>query len=351
MRINFVLPFPSRVPGGGTKVMYEYANKLTAKGHTVFFYHAIRTSYFTYRIPYFIRFIYFTYFETRLPKWFPLDKRIRSINIPCVDNKYISDADIIISSWWATAEEINKLSPSKGKKFNLIQDYEVWTGNEAKVHESYRLPATKVVYVQYLKKIIEREKGSAPHYIPIGIDRSKFFSTTTIEAKNPFSLCMMYSEEPRKGTQYGLEALAKLKQVFPQLEATLFGVFPKPADLAPWIKYVEKPSNLNDIYNSSAIYITPSLQEGWALPPAEAMICGCALVCSDIPGHMDYAFNNETALIFKTKDADDIVLKVSELLNDQNKRIEMAKKGNDFVQKYDWVKAVDSLEKLFLESI
>jgi glycogen synthase len=35
MRITFVLPSAARVPAGGYKVIYEYANHLSDRGHSV----------------------------------------------------------------------------------------------------------------------------------------------------------------------------------------------------------------------------------------------------------------------------------------------------------------------------
>ncbi len=350
MTINFVLPFPPRVPGGGTKVMYEYANRLAGKGHTVFFYHAIKTSYFAYRVPYVIRLFYFRFVEKRLPKWFTLDARIKSVNVPFVADKFINDADVIVSSWWSTAFEVNALSSSKGKKFNFVQDYEVWIGHEDRVHESYLLPATKIIYVQYLQEVFKKYKAEPAAYIPIGIDRRRFFLSKDIPSRPRFSLVMLYSEEPRKNTQLGIRALVKLKSLFPQLAVTLFGVFPKPTSLPAWITYFEKPDNLNEIFNGAAIYVTPSLQEGWALPPAEAMTCGCAVVCSDIPGHQDYA-SESTAVQFNPNDEDGMVAAVSRLLNDDALRVNLAINGNKFCERYDWDKASDAWEKLLLKSI
>jgi glycosyltransferase involved in cell wall biosynthesis len=350
MKINFILPFPTLTPGGGTKVMYEYANRLAGKGHEISFYHSIKTSFLPYRVPYFIRLLYFTIVKRRVPTWFPLLPQIKSINIPRVADKYIKDADIIISSWWATAFEVNELSLSKGRKFNFIQDYEVWTGNEDMVIKSYSLPARKIVYVKYLQDLFAKMGLQSATLIPIGIDPSLFFLFKPVEERNQYSIAMLYSEEPRKATRVGLKALGILKELFPQLVVNLFGVFPKPVDLPGWINYFEKPGNLNEIYNSSAIYVTPALQEGWALPPAEAMTCGCALVCSDIPGHQDYAAEGITALKFKPNDENAMIASLRRILEDNSLRLSLAKNGHEFCKRYDWNRATDMLEKFFLAS-
>jgi len=351
MRISFVLPFPPRIPGGGTKVMYQYANLLAEMGHHVEFYHANKTQYLKYRTPSWLRYFYIKYFEPRVPKWFPLAKAIKSHVIPYVSDKFIDDADAIVSTWWATAMEVDKLSKSKGAKFNLIQDYEIWTGHVDKVHASYCLQTVKIVYVKYLISLIEKYGGNTPFYIPIGIDRGRFSLTSSIDERTPFSICMMYSEEPRKGSYCGLQALLKLKSRYPQLEVRLFSVFSRPPDLPNWIQFFERPDDLCSIYNNSAIYMTPALQEGWALPPAEAMVCGCAVVCTDIPGHYDYGINNETVLLTEKNNLDDIVTKIAWLINDNIMRIRIAKNGNLFAQRYEWKLAGEQFEKVLTDHI
>ena len=46
------------------------------------------------------------------------------------------------------------------------------------------------------------------------------------------------------------------------------------------------------------------------MPPAEAMASGCAVVCSNIGGHLDYAINRETALLFEPENIEEIVEKI-----------------------------------------
>ena len=42
LRINIILPFPVTKPVGGAKIMYEYANHFSAKGHRVTVLHSLK---------------------------------------------------------------------------------------------------------------------------------------------------------------------------------------------------------------------------------------------------------------------------------------------------------------------
>ncbi|MEM0136574.1 MAG: glycosyltransferase family 1 protein [Thermoplasmatales archaeon] len=54
---------------------------------------------------------------------------------------------------------------------------------------------------------------------------------------------------------------------------------------------VHSDEELNEVYNACDIFISPSLDEGFGYPVAEAMSCGLPLVLSDIPVHREIAAN------------------------------------------------------------
>nr|WP_255534837.1 glycosyltransferase family 4 protein [Pedobacter sp. SYSU D00535] len=163
---------------------------------------------------------------------------------------------------------------------------------------------------------------------------------------------MLYSREQVKGSKYGLGALNMVKEQFPQLSVTLFGTSPAPADLPAWMRYVQSPQNLPALYNSAQIFISPSLSEGWALPPAEAMACGCAVICTDIGGHQDYAIDQETAILVPTKNVQKLAAAIISLIGDNDLRIRIAQKGHaNIVNNFSWDRSVAQLEELFNNSL
>ena len=81
-----------------------------------------------------------------------------------------------------------------------------------------------------------------------------------------------------------------------------------------------------------------------ALPPAEAMQCGCALVCTDIGGFALYAKDNETALINKVYDVEQMANNIESLIRDDDLRQKIAKTGNEFIKTFTWEKAYVSFK-------
>lgn len=348
MRINFIVPFPATKPSGGVKVMYEYANQMAERGHAVTIVHGIKQMHKKMKSPlWYKRFLYFVKGASR-PGWFKLHPQIKSIVVPEITNKYVPDADATIATWWATATQVSKLSEAKGIKYNLIQGYEVWDGYEELVHHSYDLPLEHIVISKHLQKVVQKISGKAPVYIPNAVSTKSFFETTPIQHRKPASVCMMFSEQKLKGSKYGLQALIKLKNVFPDLTVDLISVPKKPEGLPDWIRYNRNPSNIREIYNRNSIFLSPSLSEGWGLTCTEAMLCGCCLVCTDIGGHREFAVNGENAYTVDAENVDQIFEAIKTLIENDEKRYKLAREGRLHIsKKFSWDKSATQLENLF----
>jgi len=348
MKINVILPsFPLRA-GGGHKIMYEYANRLAALGHDVIVYHSLFVPYAKYRMPLFLRIIRIkTFHFNSKPQWFDLYDTIQTKTISRISDRTIEDGEIVFSTNFAAAFEIEKLAKCKGAKVNLIQDHELWISSENNIIKSYKLPINHIVINDYLSKILEDTSAKKPILIYNAIDKKKFYTITPIDQRFNRSICMLYSEEERKGSMYGLEAIKICKEKYPDLRVSLFGVYKRSVKIPDWIEYNQSPLNLIDIYNRSAIFFSPSNAEGWALPPAEALNCGCALVCTSIDGHAAYALNDETALLVEPKNIQDMADKLSQVLHNSELRITLAENGHNYIQRFSWEQSITKIEKVF----
>ncbi|MDR2057527.1 MAG: glycosyltransferase family 4 protein [Dysgonamonadaceae bacterium] len=351
MKIIFLLPFRKNSPVGGLKIMYEYANRLAKRDHQVTILHFRKK---------FQKYPAVIYPLTRLLKemenalfgrWFQFNKKCKLAYIRYVNNDTVPDADAIIYTWWTLGFLVEKLSPSKGVKINLIQDYETWAGGIDKLHQSYNLSGIQnIVIAEYLEEIVSRYTEKKTLLLYNAIDTSKFRVIKEIEKRNSRTVCMLFHKEPRKGTTYGLESLYLVRKEIPDLKAILFGVYDKPENLPEFVEYYKKPKDLCALYNRAAIYFTNSLQEGWALPPAEAMSCGCALICTDIGGHRPYA-NAQNALLVNPCKPEEMANAIIDLIKHPEKRIRLAKEGNRTIQQFSWNHSVQLLEKYIFELI
>ena len=336
-RINFILPFKPRRPAGGFRVMYEYANRFAQKGYKVHLTFPIHTPYMNYRLPYYVRKLITLIEKFDKDKWFVFDPTITMSYVPKVDDKYIIDSDIIITTWWSTVLESSKLSKDKGGVINLIQGFENWEGHENLLYESYNLPnVVNIVVANYLEKIVNQHTDKETIVIPNAISEDKFFLYNPIEDRNPYHVIMTYSEQEIKGSVYGIRALEIVKAKFPQLTVTLFGVCVAPSNLPEWISFFRNPSNLCELYNQNSIILSNSFTEGFPLTPAEGMLCGCALICTDIEGHREYAIEHETAILVPIKQPEVMANAILKLLENNSMRISLAQRGQKYIRKYSW---------------
>jgi len=346
--ITFIIPGRGTKPVGGIRVVYEYANRLTQKNLTV---NIVHVACLLKSHSLFVglgRYIFCIFFFRFYKRWFVLDPKvnIKWVFIPLALS--IPDADFIVATSWETSEYVTEYPTQKGKKLYLIQGNEsefqqtIEKGWQARVQNTWNLPLHKITVSTWLSKIITHHKEQS-QIIFNGTDTLNFFSENKSETRNPLSIMMLYHNSPAKGTSDGIAALRKLKSEFENLHVILFGVPPRPVELEEWFHYYRQPNRkkLRELYNQSAIFLSPSHSEGWGLPVIEAMLCGCAILTSDIGGFNDFMIPNETGLCFKVKDIDDLEKKLVELINNTDLRVRLANSGKNFVKRFSWEIATD----------
>lgn len=357
MKINIILPFFLRKPGGGFKIMYEYANHLIRLGFDIKIYHCSKLPFtinesvpdWKIRSKYRINRILGN--NNTRPKWIALDHNIQCEKIPFVRDKYIRDADFIITTWWATALECQNLSVSKGRRLNLIQGYECWMGHEDLLHKSYNIPnQINIAISKYVYNKVASVSNNRLELIPNSINPQEFFIKEPIRYRKSTSISFMYSKQELKGAKYALDALAILKAKYPDLEVQIFSVYSKPRNLLGWINFYKNPSDLCSIYNSTAIFLSTSLEEGWGLTPMEGLASGCACVATDIAGHKEFLVDKENALLVSPRNVAEVVDKVSILIENNDDRIRLAESGyQSIISSYTWDASVLKLEKILRE--
>ena len=346
MRITFVLPGAGDLPVGGFKVVYEYANRLTLRGHTVRALHTAqpdRAAGLTTRLKKGVRFAQRTFDKSYRPGWFALhpDVRVSWRMTPAAGG--VPDGDAVIATSWETAEWAAGYPASKGRGLYLIQHYETWSGPAARVDATFSAGLRNVVIARWLQEVV-RARGADAGYVPNGLDLEAFGVDVSRLERGPHAM-MLYHDADWKGSADGLEALTRVKTQFPDLTATLFGTPAPPADLPEWIRYEQKPSptRLRRLYNEAAVFLATSWTEGWGLPGCEALLCGCALAATDVGGHREYALPGKTALLSPPKDPAALAENVVELLRNVPLRYSLAEQGYLYVRRFTWERAVEGL--------
>ena len=355
MKITFVLPMCVHEPVGGFKIVYEYANRLSERGHEITVLHrhndpppvqrreVLRQTLLPWtrvkgaRVP----------GGTPTAPWFAFRPEVCVVTVPEIIEGAVPDADAVVATAWETAPLVSAFGPEKGRKYYFIQHDEACFGSEEAVNATWRLPLHKIVIARWLAEKAER-MGEAATQIPNSLDFTKFGLDTPLAAR-PARIGMLYhAVSAWKGGEDGLAALAAAKLTCPDLQAVLFGTHPRDATLPAWIKYEQQPSpvSLRALYNRCSIFLQPSWTEGWGLTATEAMACGCALVTTDNGGSRDYAEPGITALVAPPKQPAALAEQLERLLQDDTLRQKIALAGQQYIQRYTWPSAVAQMESV-----
>ena len=351
MKITFVLPGDSRAPGTD-KVVFEYANHLAFRGHSVTVVHPASvdaTGSAAERVFQTARFRLWEATGDFGPQsWFHLWPTVQLAWVPSLDEKHIPEGDVIVATAWPTAGAVTTYRPEKGCKFYLLRNYQPLDAPEDLVRTTWMLPLQKIAIARWLKETAE-EMGESAAYIPNGLDFEAFGCDIPIRQRTSPTVTMPYHENIWKGSRDGIHALRLVQKVVPDLKVKLFGIDSKPKGLPGWMTYLREPkqADLRNLYNESTVFLAPSWKEGWPLPPAEAMSCGAALVCTSIPGHDEYAVENRNAFLAQPRDPQSLAEALVRALKEKSTRFAYAEQGLSDIRRFTWDAATDRLETEF----
>lgn len=175
-----------------------------------------------------------------------------------------------------------------------------------------------------------------------GIDFNKYIYST--EKKQLITILGRLVSYKRVDT--AIEIFKKVQKKIDDVKLVIIGDGPDKEKIA---RLTKDDSNINmlgfvseetkiSLLQQSKIVVSCSEFEGFGIVPVEAFACGAFPVVSDIPAH------NETiggyGYIFT--DVDDAVNKICHLLQNEDQRKVLAKRGRDFVEaNYTWSKVCD----------
>ena len=190
----------------------------------------------------------------------------------------LPDADVVIATWWETAEWVANLSPSKGAKAYFIQHHEVFDYLPTdQVAASYQLPLHKITIAQWLVDLMKMQyKDHQVSLVPNSVSTAQFFAPPRGKQLVP-TVGLTYSEIPWKGCDISLAAFSIAAQQIPNLRLISFGSEQPTPDLPlpAGAEFYLSPSQewLKEIYSECDAWLFGSRIEGFGLPILEAMAC------------------------------------------------------------------------------
>ncbi|MBI4723068.1 MAG: glycosyltransferase family 4 protein [Candidatus Stahlbacteria bacterium] len=346
MKITFVLPFIGIT--GGVRSIFTISQELMKKGHNISIIYPIIPSrpykfsgWKSWSKGFFINLC-------NREDWYKKEGyNLNIVGVPYLSDKYFPVSDFLVATSWHTVRPVVSAHHQKGIKIYFIMGYEIWGGNEEVVKKTYKFPIHKITTSQWLKKVLLEKVGEEVVYtVPQGVDFGMFYPPKE-RVFGSKRVLMCYSPFKIKGMDDGIRAYEIARRKIPNLKLVMFGGNKLPG-LSVDIEYHRRVfgKELRELYSSCDIFLFPSREEGWGLPPMEAMACKCVLVATNVGGVPEYTIPGKTALVSYPNNPKKLADNLIMLLEDDKKLEEIANLGYQYIKGFSRKKGAEIFEKI-----
>jgi glycosyltransferase involved in cell wall biosynthesis len=358
--VVFILPRRSKVPVGGFKVVYDYANALSDLGHSVLVAHGIlfkpnKSGIITSdKNPDSMRFKHRLahYAGSWLPRGYaisiPWVKRHSNVDFrsfPILNSKNLPKASRYVATSWRTAKFLSEHTGSKAKNFYLIQGFEAWNGEphtKLEVEATWKSGLTNIVISGWLLNLAHK-LGVSATLVPNFIDREAFPQGGEIR-RRPIDVLFHASNQSVKRIDKATEVVSKIRETHPNFSVHAFGTQGRPKILPDWVSYTRNPTrgSLGNLYRNSKIFLVTSDSEGWCLPALEAMSSG-TLVLSTRNGGVE-SFAGDVARFSEDNSVAELVNSLESILKEQDAELQdISVRGVALSEQFQISKSLDGL--------
>ncbi|MFS8120041.1 MAG: glycosyltransferase family 4 protein, partial [Microcoleus sp.] len=266
-----------------------------------------------------------------------------------IEDKDVPDADVVVATWWETAEWVAKLSPSKGAKAYFIQHHEIFDYlPQGRVEATWRLPMHKITISQWLVDLAQTKYGdSQVSLAPPSVDTKQFYACPRHKQSVP-TIGMMYSTIYWKGTDIGLKAFSLAAETIPNLRLVAFSSeapspeLPLPANT----EFVIQPDQdkIKDYYSKCDAWLLASRSEGFGLPIIEAMACRTPVI-STPAGAAPEILSGGSGILVRPEDPEEMAKAIEHICQLPNSEWQaMSEAAYAKVTNYTWQDATEHFE-------
>jgi O-antigen biosynthesis protein len=224
----------------------------------------------------------------------------------------LPETDVVVATHWNTAGPARRILDTGRARAGVyfLQDYEPWFFPESeersrrRVRETYRLLGNKIVKSEWLRDLL-LEDGYSSTKILLGMDLSLYYPREIRRSGCPSVLAMARPRTPRRGFSTLIDALARVKEVRPEVNIVLFG-----EDLSSYqvpFEFQEEgvisnQERLAQLYSTADVFVDNSDFQGFGRVGLEAMACGTTCVLTEVGGVNEYARHLSNCLLIPPKD-------------------------------------------------
>ena len=316
---------------GGSKVIFEHAERLAGMGHDV----AIIS------------------FDAA-PDWHTVRLPFYQSNFALSGVRDLPRFDIAVSGFFW----INMLILLLGNRTYHFAQGDEWTFGydtfdaltKDAVWQFHNLPNRQIAVSTFLAQAIDNHFERPQHtLIPVSIE--DFFEPGPV--KNSGQVLMIGAEMNRfKNVPMMMQALDILRARGYPLKVVWISSAPRQnADFACDFHHSPERRLIAQLYRTSEVFVSASDFEASPLPILEAMKSGTAIVTSDSGGIRDYVVNGENALVVSPHTAEALAGAIARLLDDGALRDALARNGRETSRRFSWDFSMKKLQDMLYEDL
>lgn len=282
---------------------------------------------------------------------------------------YARDFEVVVATVFTSVKLLRDIRESNPQVIPAyyIQDYEPWfskTGseNEREAKESYTLIPDMLRFAKtdWIRDTVKGFHEVEVKKVKPSLDHSVYYPSFEIREDGPVRIsAMVRPKTPRRSPEETMQVLKAIKEMYgDEVSVTIFGC----EDNDPLFLALTRDFEFENrgvlireevahLLRASDVFLDFSVYQAFGRTGLEAMACGCAVVLPEKGGTSEYARHRENALLVDTTNLEEMADAVEELIEDQELRAELRRRGTLTASGYSTRAAAISELSLFREEI
>jgi L-malate glycosyltransferase len=349
MRITLFFPNYTRRPFGSHRVLFEYANRLSERGHSVTL--VTRGKSRRQQLEVTRARILRHVGDYQLFPWFNLSPEVQVRYVFDKEKWTIPRTDALVLMGWRSERYFWQLRDQAKKVVQLAWAYDSWSIADAERRQIIEQSLTNehlpiIAGSQFVAALLARMGRDPVAIVCPGVDTAVFRSHRESTDRQSTIGMILRMERPQKGSADGIAALHELRargHVFDALTVCS----DRPGDLPGWIgtRSAADDVSMAEFYNDCTVFLVPSWAEGFGLVALEAMACGAAVVSTENGGVSDFARSGENMLLAPVGDVAAMADQLEVLIANDTLRERIAGFGQATAREFSWEKSTDAFER------
>ncbi|MDH3249889.1 MAG: FkbM family methyltransferase [Acidimicrobiia bacterium] len=314
-------------PCGGARIVLEHANRLASKGHDVTI-----------------------YANGPRPTWHHIAAEYQSVPLGAAWYPFVEEADVIVSTYWDQLSDLSRCTGTlvyfEQGDFHLYDDIDEPTRRV--VEANLACADITITLSRVAREALESRYGVASITIPNAIDPDVFNANGADRADR--RMIIVGNESATfKGTSDLIAVWERLAVEHPDLGLDwVCGQPPQNHPSDPRVRVHVSPDQgtLARLYRDATVYVSASQYETFPLPPLEAMASATPVVSFANGGILEFAIDEENALLAPVGDVTGLARAVERVLTEEHLGSELVDYGLRTAARHRWKDIMNELDSI-----